>query len=126
MIDNKFQHMYFEIGASIIAFVLVGDAISQIVRNRAIDGLQDLIGYARSLMSLQVKEATIFKENNKYVTIAAIDIKIDDQLLVKKGDKIPTDGVLMGELAYINDSLITGESQIVKKIDWWIINWWFC
>ncbi|WP_342263231.1 MULTISPECIES: cation-translocating P-type ATPase [unclassified Spiroplasma] len=109
MIDNKFQHMYFEIGASIIAFVLVGDTISQIVRNRAIDGLQDL-------MSLQVKEATIFKENNKYVTIAAIDIKIDDQLLVKKGDKIPTDGILMGELAYINDSLITGESQIVKKM----------
>lgn len=106
--DNNYHHMYFEVGVSIVTFVLLGNTISQIIQQRAVDGLENLV-------SLQVKKAILIKDNEKHINIDANNIKVNDLLLVKKGEKVPTDGILISKMAYLNESLITGESQIIKK-----------
>lgn len=105
--DPLVQHNYFDCASAIIVFVLLGNAISTIIKKRAINGLQ-------SLMSLQVKDATLII-GNKQKIINAFDIKIDDLLLVKKGERIPVDGFLVSKKAYIDESLLTGESMYSSK-----------
>lgn len=105
--DPLAQHNYFDCASAIIVFVLLGNAITSIIKSRAIEELQ-------SLMTLQVKEATLITgEKQKVINI--FDIKIDDHLLVKKGQRIPTDGILISKKAYIDESLLTGESMYNSK-----------
>lgn len=109
MIINKTEHLYFEVSASIIMIVLLGDLISAIAQKKATSGLE-------SLMSLKPKSILKYDYHTKTENFINIeDIQLNDILVVRKGENIATDGELISEEAFINESMLTGESQVVIK-----------
>lgn len=109
MIINKTEHLYFEVSASIIMIVLLGDLISAVAQKRATSGLE-------SLMSLKPKSILKYDYNTKTETFINIeDVQLNDILIIRKGENIPTDGQLISEEAFINESMLTGESQVITK-----------
>lgn len=112
MIINKTEHLYFEVSASIIMIVLLGDLISAIAQKKATNGLE-------SLMTLKPKSILKYDYHTRTETFINVeDIQLNDILIVRKGENIPTDGQLISEEAFINESMLTGESQvIIKKVN---------
>lgn len=109
MIINKTKHLYFEVSASIIMIVLLGDLISAVAQKRATSGLE-------SLMSLKPKSILKYDYNTKTETFINIeDVQLNDILIIRKGENIFTDGQLISEEAFINESMLTGESQVITK-----------
>lgn len=68
----------------------------------------------RSLMDLAPKEARILKDG-KLTEISAVEIEIGDVFVVKPGESLPTDGVVLKGSSSINESSVTGESVPVEK-----------
>ncbi len=54
-------------------------------------------------------------ENGKEIQVSVVDLKVGDKVIVKPGEKIPADGVIVEGIANINEALISGESAPIKK-----------
>ncbi len=107
--DSSFVHnLYFEAAGAILALVLVGKYLEDRAKRRTSSAIQ-------KLMNLAPATATLV-ENGEYRTIPADDIQPGDILLVKPGEKIPTDGVLVKGATAIDESMLTGESMPVSKV----------
>jgi Cu+-exporting ATPase len=68
----------------------------------------------RKLTMLQPKTATVFRKN-KEVVIPIEEIKVGDVVLVRPGERIPVDGVVVAGRSAVDESLVTGESLPVEK-----------
>jgi len=68
----------------------------------------------RKLLELAPKEARVLR-NGEEVTIEAKELKLDDIFIVKPGESLPTDGVIMKGSSSINEAAVTGESIPVEK-----------
>ncbi len=109
MIINKTEHLYFEVSAAIIMIVLLGDFISALAQKKATNGLE-------SLMSLKPKSILKYDYHTNTETFINIeDVQLNDILVVRKGENVPTDGQLISEEAFINEAMLTGESQVISK-----------
>ncbi|MDC9728825.1 MAG: heavy metal translocating P-type ATPase [Methyloprofundus sp.] len=107
-------HLYFEAAASIISFVLLGRYMEENAKGKAGDAI-------RKLVDLQPQTATLLKEGRE-LTIAIDDIELDDILLIRPGEKIPTDGLVISGISTVDEAMITGESlPVVKEIDHTVI-----
>lgn len=106
---NDTAHLFFEVSASIIMIVLLGDLISAIVQKKATNGLE-------SLMALKPKSILRYDPiTKKDIFINLEDVQLNDILMVRKGENIPTDGILVSKSALVNESMLTGESQVITK-----------
>lgn len=108
--DMKSDYMsFFEVGASVISFALLGNFIS--------DQLYKNINYdIESVVRLQVDHAELYNLKTKtHTTVNASDIKIGNYLLVKNNQQIPVDGTLIDTSTYINETILTGEAKPVLK-----------
>ena len=102
-------HLYFEAGAAIISFVLLGRFLEERAKGKAGEAI-------RQLVDLQPQTATLLVDEQETV-ISVDDIQIDNILLVRPGEKIPTDGVVVFGLSTIDESMVTGESiPVIKNI----------
>ncbi len=105
------------IGAAIIgewgegATVVILFAISEVLESYSMDKARQSI---RSLMDIAPKEALI-RRGNKEFTVEVDDIRIGDILIVKPGQKIAMDGMVVKGLSSVNQAAITGESVPVSK-----------
>ena len=100
-------HLYFEAAAAIITFVLLGRYLEERAKGKAGEAI-------RQLVDLQPQTATrINGEIEEIVDIDALDI--DDIILVRPGEKIPTDGVVIHGVSTVDESMVTGESLPVVK-----------
>lgn len=109
MVINDTFHLFFEVSASIVMIVLLGDLISNIMQKKATNGLE-------SLMSLQPKSILRYNANTKKEEFVNLeDVQLNDILIVRKGESIPTDGLLLSKSGLINESMLTGESQVINK-----------
>jgi Cu2+-exporting ATPase len=100
-------HVYYESAAVIIAFILLGKYLEEKAKfttSRAIE----------KLYVLQVKRV-IKIVNGRQDEILIEALKTDDIILVKAGEKIPVDGVIVAGRAEINEAMITGESLMLEK-----------
>jgi Cu+-exporting ATPase len=71
----------------------------------------------KKLMKLQPKTATVFR-NDEETEILIEDVQVDDIIIVKPGEKIPVDGIIVEGQSYVDESMITGESiPVLKKKD---------
>lgn len=106
---NRRGHLYFEAAAAIISFVLLGRYLEERAKGKAGEAI-------RQLVDLQPQTATrIVNEQEEIVDIDAI--AIDDILLVRPGEKIPTDGIVIHGVSTVDEAMVTGESiPVVKNI----------
>ncbi len=99
--------VYFDVSAIIIAFVLLGKYMEEIIKKRSSAAV-------KKLMDLRPPLATIIK-NGREIQIPAENVQVGDIVIVKPGEKIPTDGQIMQGYSTINESMITGESVPIEK-----------
>ncbi len=95
-------HVYFEVGATVTAFILLGRFLEMRAKDSAGNAL-------RALLAMGAKYATVLR-NGEEVSIPASVVRIDDILVVRPGEKIAADGVVTEGTSSIDMSMITGES----------------
>ena len=100
-------HLYFEAGAAIITFVLLGRFLEERAKGKAGEAI-------RKLVDLQPQTATLIRDGQEIV-IAVDDCVIDDVLLIRPGEKIPTDGIVIQGISTVDEAMVTGESLPVIK-----------
>ena len=98
---------YLEVAVAILAFVLLGKYIEEVIRRKSAASI-------RKLLELQPTTATVIREG-KEVQVAAEELQLDDVIIVKPGEKIPTDGVVISGYSSVDEKLLTGESIPVEK-----------
>jgi len=101
------NYLYFDTSAVIITFILLGKWFEAISKGRTSEAIKKLMG-------LQAKTATIVR-NGEEIEIPIEEVKIDDIVIVKPGQKIPVDGIVMEGASSVDESMITGESIPVEK-----------
>ncbi len=98
---------YMEVAIGILAFVLLGRYIEELIRRRSAASI-------RKLLELQPTMARVIKDGKE--TDTPIDqVQIDDIVIVKPGEKIPIDGNVVGGYSSVDEKLLTGESIPVEK-----------
>lgn len=102
MVHEGTAHVYFEVGATVTAFILVGRYLEMRAKHSAGDAL-------RSLLALGAKYATVIRDGVE-VSIPASVVREDDLLVVRPGEKIAADGVVTEGSSSIDMSMVTGES----------------
>jgi len=100
-------HLYYESAALILVFISLGKYLEAITKGKTSEAIKKLIG-------LQPKEATIIK-NNEEIKITISELKVGDIILVKPGEKIPVDGIIIDGYSGVDEKAITGESIPVEK-----------
>jgi Cu+-exporting ATPase len=100
-------HSFAGIAGMIMAFHLTGRYVEIKAKGRASEAI-------KNLMTLEAKEATIIR-NGKEMTIPVKDLEVDDVMVVRPGEKIPTDGKVIDGESSVDESLATGESMPVRK-----------
>jgi Cu+-exporting ATPase len=98
---------YLEIAIAILAFVLLGKFIEESIRRKSAASI-------RKLLELKPTTATLIRDG-KEVEVSAEELQIDDIIIVKPGEKIPTDGVVIEGYSSVDEKLLTGESIPVEK-----------
>ena len=98
---------YFESAAMILTLITVGKLLEAKSKGRTTDAL-------KSLMNLTPKTAVI-EINGKEKTVPAQDVKIGDIIVVRPGESIPVDGVVVSGESAVDESALTGESIPVDK-----------
>ena len=101
-------HVYFEASAVIIVFILLG----RLLEERAKSGTSTAI---KKLMGLQPQTVTRLNKIGEQEMVPIRSIEIDDTILVKPGEKIPVDGVVIQGQSLVDESMITGEPMPVNK-----------
>jgi len=98
---------YLEIAVGILAFVLLGKYIEESIRRRSAASI-------RKLLELQPTIARVLKDG-KEVEVPIDEVQVNDVMIVKPGEKIPTDGVVIAGYSSVDEKIITGESIPVEK-----------
>jgi len=106
-VDVEERDVYFEVSAVIIAFVLLGKCMEEAIKKRSSAAV-------RKLMDLRPATARVVRDGAE-VEIPAEAIMVDETVVVRPGEKIPTDGVIIEGTSAADESMLTGESMPVEK-----------
>jgi Cu+-exporting ATPase len=108
MTQSSSSHVYFEVGATVTSFILVGRYLEMRAKHSAGDAL-------RSLLALGAKSATVVRDGVE-VSIPASVVREGDMIVVRPGEKIAADGVVAEGASSIDMSMVTGESVPVDVV----------
>ncbi len=108
MTQSSSSHVYFEVGATVTSFILVGRYLEMRAKHSAGDAL-------RSLLALGAKYATVLRDGVE-VSIPASVVREGDMIVVRPGEKIAADGVVAEGTSSIDMSMVTGESVPVDVV----------
>ncbi len=107
---SLYGEVYFDTVVNFLFVILVGRYLEAISKREALSA-------TTRLLELQPKLATVINDGQPNV-VPIRSVKIGDLLLVKPGEKIPVDGVLVDGQSAVDESMLTGESlPVVKKLD---------
>ena len=101
------SHVYFETSAMIITLIRLGKYLEAKAKGRTSEAVKKLI-------SLQPKTARIIR-NGEELEIKTDEVKLGEILVVRPGEKIPVDGVIISGRTTLDESMLTGESLPVEK-----------
>ncbi|MBI2436933.1 MAG: copper-translocating P-type ATPase, partial [Candidatus Magasanikbacteria bacterium] len=104
---GKIPELYFETAAFLITFVILGKWLESKAKGKTSDAIKKLIG-------LQPKKARILRDG-KTVDIPIEEVVPGDVIVVRPGEKIPVDGVIVKGESSIDESMLTGESIPAEK-----------
>jgi len=99
--------VYYDTAAIIITLIILGRWLEAKAKGKTSEAIKKLIG-------LQAKTALVIR-NKKEIEIPIEDVRVNDIVIVKPGQKIPVDGIVVSGDSAVDESMITGESIPVEK-----------
>ena len=109
LINTNYEpHLYFETSAVLITLILFGKYLEARAKTQTTNALS-------KLLNLQAKEARILR-NGEETMVPLSEVKEGDYLVIKPGEKIPVDGKIIKGMTSIDESMLTGESIPVEKM----------
>jgi len=100
-------HVYFETAAVIITLIKLGKFLEARAKGKTSEAI-------KKLMSLRPKTARIMRDGQE-MTIDIDDVRVDDLVMVRPGEKLPVDGIVVEGYSSVDESMLTGESLPVEK-----------
>ncbi|MBE7039668.1 MAG: heavy metal translocating P-type ATPase [Ruminococcaceae bacterium] len=108
LIMGYMHDLYFESAAMILVLITVGKTLEAYSKGKTTNAI-------KSLLELAPKTANIISDG-KEIKVLADDVKVGDIFVVRPGEKIPVDGVVLDGETSIDESMLTGESIPVDKV----------
>ena len=102
------QQVYFEASAVIIVFILLGKLLEEKAKANTSSAIKKLMG-------LQPDVVTLVSDDGTETVVPLIEVKLNDHLRVKPGERIPVDGEIKVGTSYVDESAITGEPSPVGR-----------
>ena len=93
------SHGYFDTTATIITLILLGKFLESGAKNRASDAIKKLIG-------LQPKEPRVVRNGSEH-DIAIDDVLVGDVVIVRPGERIPVDGIILKGITTVDEGMVT-------------------
>ena len=106
-VEQADAKVYFDTAAIIIALILLGRYLEARAKGRTSEAI-------RKLMGLQPNDATILRDGSE-VSVPVEDVVPGDVVLVRPGERLPVDGVVVQGASSVDESMLTGESVPVEK-----------
>lgn len=103
-----FKSVYFESAAIIITLILIGRLLETRTKEKA-------SGAVRKLLDLQPRMTKVMREGGEEVEIPVEQVREGEVMIIRPGERIPTDGIVIEGSSSIDESAITGESIPVDK-----------
>lgn len=107
MMAQGHPHLYFEASSVVITLVLLGKWLEKRAKRQTTEAI-------RALQQLRPETARV-KRLDEELDIPIHDVKVDDVVVVRPGERIPVDALIMEGSSHIDESMMTGESQPVNK-----------
>lgn len=107
MLFNGDEHLYFEASSAVITLVLLGKWLESRAKRQTSEAI-------RALQALHPETARV-KRLDKEIEIALEEVVLDDLVVVRPGERIPVDGLVIEGRSHVDEALITGESEAVNK-----------
>ena len=106
--DFHYVHsLYYESGVVILALILLGKYLENVSKGKTSEAI-------KKLMNLKSKKATLVRDG-KFVQVDIEEVELNEIVLVKPGESIPVDGVVVEGQSSVDESMLTGESIPVEK-----------
>ena len=104
---NYIPHLYFETSAILITLILLGKYLEKNAKSKTTEAIS-------KLLQLQAKEARVIRDG-KEMMIPIEEVVVSDRIIIKPGEKIPVDGVIVKGTTSVDESMLTGESIPIEK-----------
>ncbi|MEW6074850.1 MAG: copper-translocating P-type ATPase [Candidatus Omnitrophota bacterium] len=101
------HNLYYETAGFLITFILLGKLLEAIAKGKTSEAI-------RKLMGLRPKTAVVYREGVEK-EVAIEDVAVGDVIVVKPGQRIPVDGMVLDGYSSVDESMVTGESLPVEK-----------
>lgn len=101
------DHLYFETAGVIITLILLGKSLEAVSKGKTSEAIKKLMGLA--------PKTAIVIQNGNEIEIPIEEVEVNDIILVRPGEKIPVDGIVIEGNTSIDESMLTGESIPVEK-----------
>ncbi len=99
--------MFYETAIMLASFLTLGRYLEAKAKGRTSEAIKKLVG-------LQPRKATVWKDGREH-EVPVEEVQVDDMIVVRPGEKIPTDGVVIDGQSYVDESMVTGEPIPVLK-----------
>ncbi|MBC7645728.1 MAG: copper-translocating P-type ATPase, partial [Pseudopedobacter sp.] len=103
------RHVYFESSAVVLTLILLGKYFEALAKGRTSEAMKKLI-------SLGAKSARVLRSGQE-LELPIDEVLTGDIVTVRPGEKIPTDGTVLSGSSYVDESMISGESVPVHKLE---------
>jgi Cu+-exporting ATPase len=100
--------VYFEAASVIVALILLGRLLEARAKGRTGEAIRKLAG-------LQARTARVVRAGGRHEDVPVEEVVVGDLVLVRPGEKVPTDGLLAEGRSAVDESMLTGESMPVEK-----------
>lgn len=101
------ESLYFETAGVIIALILLGKSLEAVSKGKTSEAIKKLMGLA--------PKTAILIEDDKEIEVPIDEVEIGNIILVKPGEKIPVDGIVIEGNTSVDEAMLTGESMPVDK-----------
>ncbi|MEQ1602591.1 MAG: copper-translocating P-type ATPase, partial [Methylophilaceae bacterium] len=108
MMSQDHEHLYFEASSVVITLVLLGKWLEKRAKRQTTEAI-------RTLQELRPETARV-KRMSEEVDIPLQQVMIDDIVVMRPGERIPVDAIIIEGISHVDESMMTGESEPVNKV----------
>lgn len=106
-VEGFVKDVYFESAGVILTLITLGKYFEARAKSKTSNAIEKLMNLA--------PETAVIEKDGREIEISASDVRVGDTVIIKSGEKIPVDGIIIQGSCYIDESAVTGESIPVSK-----------